>query len=260
MHEGFGAISEREKQTLRLLLNGHDAKSIALTLGLSVHTVNERLREARRKLGVSSSREAARLLAQVESQGPNSLGYKQIGVAATKARGRKRDPADTGRSAGSAFAWLSGGMVIMFAIIAAVAIAMTLRGEGQTPPSMTPIAVSAPSGVSDKASVDAAQAWVKMLDGKRWGESWKASGSLFRAQLTEAVWTATVQPLRQQFGVVTSRSLKSVSSSNSLPGAPSGEYKIIQFATVFANKPDAVETVVLAHEGSAWRVNGYFIR
>ncbi len=53
-------LSEREKEALRLLLVGYDAKSIANTFGLSVHTVNDRLRDARRKLGVSSSREAAR--------------------------------------------------------------------------------------------------------------------------------------------------------------------------------------------------------
>ena len=55
------ALSEREKETLRLLLQGYEAKSIAKHLGLSVHTVNERLRASRRKLEVSSSREAARL-------------------------------------------------------------------------------------------------------------------------------------------------------------------------------------------------------
>ena len=53
-------MNEREKEALRLLLVGHDAKSIANTLGLSVYTINDRLRDARRKLGVSSSREAAR--------------------------------------------------------------------------------------------------------------------------------------------------------------------------------------------------------
>nr|QQZ51419.1 helix-turn-helix transcriptional regulator [Phenylobacterium glaciei] len=79
MHERFGTVTEREKETLRLLLNGHDAKSIAVALGLSVHTVNERLREARRKLGVSSSREAARLLAQVDGPGPNILGTNKLG-------------------------------------------------------------------------------------------------------------------------------------------------------------------------------------
>ena len=44
-------LSEREKEALRLLLVGHDAKSIATMLGLSVHTINDRLRDARRKLG-----------------------------------------------------------------------------------------------------------------------------------------------------------------------------------------------------------------
>jgi DNA-binding CsgD family transcriptional regulator len=72
------SLSDRERETLRLLGRGHDAKSIASTLDLSVHTVNERLREVRRKLGVSSSREAARLLLANEaaSEQPNIAGYK----------------------------------------------------------------------------------------------------------------------------------------------------------------------------------------
>lgn len=259
MRERFGTVSEREKETLRLLLNGHDAKSIALTLGLSVHTVNERLRDARRKLGVGSSREAARLLAQSERTGTNFLGDKQIGVVPTVTLGGERDPLNRQRG-GHAFAWLSGGIAIMFAIVAAVAISLALQDDGRTRPPSVPAAAPASSGESDSAGAHAAEEWAKLIDAQRWGESWQASGSLFRAQLTEAGWTAEVQPLRQQLGAVASRSLKSVSSATSLPGAPAGEYKIVQFATAFANKPDAVETVVLAREGSAWKVNGYFIR
>lgn len=71
--DGPDALSAREKQVLRLLLAGHDAKSSARELGLSVHTVNEHLREARRKLGVSSSREAARRLADTERGPPIRL-------------------------------------------------------------------------------------------------------------------------------------------------------------------------------------------
>lgn len=63
-------LTEKEKQTLRLILRGHDAKSSAQELGLSVHTVNERLRDARRKLGVTSSREAARRLLAEEGGEP----------------------------------------------------------------------------------------------------------------------------------------------------------------------------------------------
>lgn len=79
MNADVERLTDRERETLRLLGQGHEAKSIASVLGLSVHTVNERLRSARRKLSVSSSREAARMLLGYE--GHNKSGYKTIGVA-----------------------------------------------------------------------------------------------------------------------------------------------------------------------------------
>ncbi|MGZ2412035.1 DNA-binding CsgD family transcriptional regulator [Sphingomonas sp. F9_3S_D5_B_2] len=74
-------LSDREKAVLRLLAQGHDAKSTARELGISVHAVNERLRSARRKLGVSSSRTAARLLVSSKGPGSDSLVHKKIGLA-----------------------------------------------------------------------------------------------------------------------------------------------------------------------------------
>lgn len=256
MSERFEKVTEREKQTLRLLLQGHDAKSIAAVLGLSVHTVNERLREARRKLGVSSSREAARLLAQSEGQDPNFLGDKEIRVALPSARREEPAPSEKRRSGATIVVWLAGGMANMFAIIAAAVIAISAQGDGKAPA----ISAAAPSAASDKAGAITAEEWAKLLDRQSWGDSWKQSGSLFRSQLTEANWTATIQPLRQQLGPVSSRKLKSVVNTSSPPGAPVGEYKMVQFTTAFANKPDTVETVVLVREGAAWRVVGYFIR
>ena len=40
MADGYHALTEKEKQALRLLLDGHDAKSMANKLGLSIHTIN----------------------------------------------------------------------------------------------------------------------------------------------------------------------------------------------------------------------------
>lgn len=57
------ALSDKELEILRLLAAGHTVKSIAAGLGRSEASINERLREARRKTGVGSSRELARLLA-----------------------------------------------------------------------------------------------------------------------------------------------------------------------------------------------------
>jgi len=59
----LGALTPAECEALALLAEGHTAKSIAALTGRSVAAVNERLREARRKTGIGSSRELARLLA-----------------------------------------------------------------------------------------------------------------------------------------------------------------------------------------------------
>jgi DNA-binding CsgD family transcriptional regulator len=58
-----GALTDKELEILRLLMAGHTVKSIAVRLGRSETSINERLRDARRKTGVGSSRELARHLA-----------------------------------------------------------------------------------------------------------------------------------------------------------------------------------------------------
>jgi DNA-binding CsgD family transcriptional regulator len=59
-------LTVREKEALRLLLRGFDVKSCARELGVSTNNITERLRNARLKLEVSSSREAARRLQNAE--------------------------------------------------------------------------------------------------------------------------------------------------------------------------------------------------
>jgi DNA-binding CsgD family transcriptional regulator len=55
-------LTDREVEILRLLAAGHTVKTIAARLDRSETSINERLRTARRKTGVGSSRELARLL------------------------------------------------------------------------------------------------------------------------------------------------------------------------------------------------------
>lgn len=56
------SLTDKELEVLRLLAAGHTVKSIAVHLGKSEASINERLRDARRKTGMGSSRELARLL------------------------------------------------------------------------------------------------------------------------------------------------------------------------------------------------------
>jgi DNA-binding CsgD family transcriptional regulator len=69
----FTGLTDRELEALRLLAAGHTAKTIAVRLGRSETSINERLRAARRKTGIGSSRELARLLEAQKSGTKKSI-------------------------------------------------------------------------------------------------------------------------------------------------------------------------------------------
>ncbi|MEJ2456971.1 MAG: DUF4019 domain-containing protein [Novosphingobium sp.] len=261
MTEGIEALSEREKEALRLLLGGHDAKSMAGELGLSVHTINERLREARKKLGVSSSREAARRMAEAEQSTPHFLAYKVLGDADAAPREARHGPPEKRQSVGYPLVWLGGGMLIMSLIIAAAVLSSTLTGSASTPPA----AQSAPAAVSlddsaDAAVVQSARDWVTLLDEQHWKDAWEQAGTAFRSKVTAEQWASVIQTVRGPLGATSRRAVQTVMKTRALPNAPKGEYQIIKFQTDFAKKQGAIETVILFKEGAHWKVDGYFIR
>jgi DNA-binding CsgD family transcriptional regulator len=73
-------LLEREKQILRLIAKGYDTKAIARELEITGNVVNERLREVRKKLSVTSSREAARFFALAEEDTHKKFVPKQFGI------------------------------------------------------------------------------------------------------------------------------------------------------------------------------------
>ncbi|WP_395615748.1 DUF4019 domain-containing protein [Sphingorhabdus sp.] len=119
-------------------------------------------------------------------------------------------------------------------------------------------AISAPAPVSPELTV--ADGWLSLLDANSWSASWNDTGKLFRSQLTQEQWVKTVQSVREPLGTVVSRVVNGSSKSKSLPGAPDGEYEILQYRTVFSKKADTIETVILAREDDKWKIVGYFIR
>jgi DNA-binding CsgD family transcriptional regulator len=259
MSDGFQALSEREKETLRLLLSGHDIKSIAAGLGLSVHTVNERLREARRKLGATSSRQAARILAEIEQGGPHFSADKEFGVVGATVRA-----ADHGRSyrlpgGGHSLAWLGGGMLVMSLIVAAAVLTLVLHGGDRTLPSSPTRISTAVSGISSP-SEGMARGWLAVVDGQGWDASWNVAGDLLRSQVPQAQWASQIQALRQPLGPVSSRVFQGVTNATAAPGLPDGQYEMVRFATRFAQKADAIETVVMAREAFGWMVEGYSVK
>jgi Protein of unknown function (DUF4019) len=106
-----------------------------------------------------------------------------------------------------------------------------------------------------------AQAWLALTDGGKYAESWQEASAYFRSAVTQAKWVDMVTPVRNPLGKVLSRKLKSATYKTTLPGAPDGEYVVIEYNTSFENKKEAVETIIpMLDKDAKWRVSGYFIK
>jgi DNA-binding CsgD family transcriptional regulator len=249
MAEGYHALTEKEKAALRLLLGGHDAKSMASHLGLSVHTVNERLREARRKLSVSSSKAAARILREAESPTPQLLGDRFSGDAGPVPSGQTLDSGPM-RSQHEA-AWTIGGFAMIALMTTALVAALAFAS---TEPAASPLQATA-SQVAESDASRAARDWLTLVDARKWPESWAATGVAFRSVNSVANWQAAAEQVHARLGPALSRELL---SDQDTPAPPNG-YRAIRFRTNFANTQGATEVLSLAREGDRWRVVGIYV-
>lgn len=122
------------------------------------------------------------------------------------------------------------------------------------------LAAQAQDSESVTAARRAAQAWLAEVDAGRYAESWDLASSAFQAGVTKAQWIAGVSPIRNGIGAVTSRTLRSATFTHTLPGAPDGDYVIIEYDTRFEKKTQSIETVTpMRDKDGRWKVSGYFI-
>lgn len=114
----------------------------------------------------------------------------------------------------------------------------------------------------DKSQAEtAADQWLALIDSGKYGESWDHAATLFKAALPREQWVSAMQSMRTQLGVTNARSRTTSTYTRTLPGAPEGEYVVIQFQSDFANKNGAIETVTpMEDEKGVWKISGYFIR
>jgi hypothetical protein len=113
----------------------------------------------------------------------------------------------------------------------------------------------------EAAAVESATSWLKILDSGNYAASWSNAANIFKTKVPQNVWNKAASEARGPLGKLISRRLKSKSYTREIPGAPPGEYEIIQFETSFENKKSAIETVTpMLDSDSRWRVSGYFIK
>jgi hypothetical protein len=122
-----------------------------------------------------------------------------------------------------------------------------------------------PAAADESAAVAkaeaAAKSWLVLVDGAKYGQSWDDAASLFRAAVTKGDWEKAVKSVRSPLGALKVRKLKSATFARTLPGAPDGEYVVIQFDSQFENKAAAIETITpMKDKDGAFRVSGYYVK
>jgi len=121
-------------------------------------------------------------------------------------------------------------------------------------------ALSSSVDTPEAAAESAALSWLALVDAGNYAQSWSTASSYFRGRITQEQWVSAVSGVRKPLGGLKSRRLLSATFEPSRPGAPVGEYVVIQYTSSFEQKAAATETVTPTKDADGqWRVSGYYI-
>ncbi|MBS0280073.1 MAG: DUF4019 domain-containing protein [Proteobacteria bacterium] len=106
---------------------------------------------------------------------------------------------------------------------------------------------------------DRAKQWMTLIDDQNYADAYRQMGAAGRGKLAIDPWTQKMRDAREPLGAVSSRALKDVKMTKTLPGMRDGQYATVRYDSAFAHKAAGVESVTLVLENGAWSVIGYFI-
>ena len=260
------ALTDKELEILRLLAGGHTVKSIAARLERSEASINERLREARRKTGVGSSRELARQLDAQKIWDKNT----DLSAAASPAETDAGPPPGRGR-------WSKGQMMMLIAIpLAAAGLLLTAtnpleRGDTPGPAAATAAATSLLAGqwsldiekIPEEERPRAVTIAFAPAAGGRWHTVVTVEtpgGALMKAESTAALDGVSV-PVTGSMPGIDSVSLRQPDANTLVMTLGKGGQRVsTRVYTVAAHGLTMTETIVWAAEGMPDMVTTTFNR
>jgi hypothetical protein len=137
----------------------------------------------------------------------------------------------------------------------------------QAPPTAPPTAPSTepppggPTVGDDLDTIKAGKAWLALLDSDKAGAAWDLASKQLQNAVKRAAFVAESRRVRKPLGKLDSRTEVKFARAHDLPGAPPGDYAIIEYDAKFKNGKHLSEQLIWAiEEGGTWRVNGYYYR
>jgi hypothetical protein len=114
---------------------------------------------------------------------------------------------------------------------------------------------------AEQAAVIAAEKWLSLIDSNDSSESWSQAASFFKSVVSSKQWKTSFEAAQLPLGKVVFRKLKSQKYAEELPGAPDGEYVVLEYGTSFERKKNGTETITLMKDTDGeWRAAGYFVK
>ncbi|MFH2138195.1 MAG: DUF4019 domain-containing protein [Candidatus Omnitrophota bacterium] len=114
---------------------------------------------------------------------------------------------------------------------------------------------------AEQIAIESTETWLKLVDEGKYSESWNEAAQYFKNAVSKEQWEQSLTAIRTPLAEILSRKLETAQYFTTLPGAPDGEYVVIQYETSFKNKKSAMETVTpMLDKDGKWRVSGYYIK
>lgn len=118
-----------------------------------------------------------------------------------------------------------------------------------------------PNGRADTEAMAAAERWLALVDRGDAEASWAAAAKLLQSAVGEEAWTQSLRGVQGMLGRPRARDVTAVRYATELPGAPDGEYVVLEYTTEFERKRAGEERVVMMKEADGeWRAAGYHVR
>jgi hypothetical protein len=112
----------------------------------------------------------------------------------------------------------------------------------------------------DKGAIKAATKWLELLDANQLSRAYDQCAELLKKDVTRQKFASGVRDFRKPYGKVKDRQPSKFARAHVMPGAPEGDYALIEFETTFAKKKGDEQVVWMLEKDGIWRVSGYFIR
>ena len=114
---------------------------------------------------------------------------------------------------------------------------------------------------SVQQAIKTADAWLKLVDDGKYRESWAQASSIFKEKITAEGWEKMARAARAPLGELLSRKFKLAAYATTLPGAPPGQYVVIEYDASYANNKSVIDKVTpMLDDDGQWRVSGYWIQ